>query len=352
MPNYSLGQDLVILEAVGLTLLALVYNRYIKDYDKFIGVLVIVVLLAHTIISAIYLEYTLTVQIVVKTLRFTLYILSTYVFAQLFYERELFKRVFTLFFYISLFPFVFYYFNDRFFSVEEYYTNRFCGLWSEPSALGPFLTVFLIRSFLYRRIFILMLLMLVWFKTDSGSAYVILFVTALGAFGKHSFVLIKKLPIVLLMCFVGVFLFRNLDISRVSAFKKITDVFVYTDLSKGVAGQSRIQTLLNSINIMVREKALFIGYGTNTWETITNRRQDLRIFNLVHMLFISYGFWSFGMIGLIISRARKVLPLLSEFESLLCLSFLTSAFINSAQGALLWKVGLLFLFIRYNREDL
>ena len=349
LPDYSLGQLLVIIEIIGITILGIIYNQNIKEYHKVLGLIMLALLITHTVISALYIEYALSYQIIIKTIRFIIYIYSTFIFAQLFYDVELFRKVFTVFFYFSLIPFFFYLVDNSLFSIKEYYSSRFCGLFSEPSALGPFLTVFVLSAFLNRRYIFLLFLAIVWLKTDSGSAYVILFVTSITIYGRFSLSILRKMPLMLILGLVIVLSWTNLSHLKISALKKITDMFVYTDLSNGVAGQSRIQTLLNSINIMVEDRALFIGYGTNTWETITNRKQELRIFNLVHMLFISYGYWSLGIIGLIFVRAKNIIVSLSNFEKLLFISFLTSAFINSAQGALLWKLGLLFLFIPHRK---
>ena len=152
-----------------------------------------------------------------------------------------------------------------------------------------------------------------------------------------------------------IFLLANLligkiDTSILTSLGKIEGLFKYTDIQSGTAGQARIQTLFNSVFIMIKEQGYFLGYGTNTWEAITFKDQNLRIFNFIHLIIISFGFFSIPIFYLFIKNAIKKYKKFQNFENfelIMMLSFIISTIINSAQGSIIWKIAFLFLFANF-----
>ena len=348
LPLYNLGEDLVVLEVLGISFLGFLYSSAINEKHRISIAIFMIFSFVHTSMASFVIGNSMSLEIILKSLRFITYMVVTYIYALHFYDRVLFEHIFTRLFIISLLPFLVYLINDSYFSIHEYSAKRFSGIYGEPSALGPFLSLFIIKSFIERNILFLLGLLIVWFNTDSGSAYVILFSTLLVLLFNY-IKKVKNLPWVLLILTLSVLSWNSLGLTDVSAFKKLTGLFTGTDLAAGVAGQSRLQTFLNSLLIMANDGAFWTGYGINVWEALTDGRQDLRVFSFTHFLFTSYGIWALVIIILIVIKTRQMLCYLNRFESLMCVSFLVSALINSAEGSLIWKLGLIYVLMSNKR---
>jgi len=350
LPEIIFGQYLVILEVIIISIVGLRYISLLSSKQVSFLFFLNVLLIIHTIVALSFVDYEIKFNVILKTIRFVYYFSVTYLYSKLFYDKEIFKKIFTGFFVLSLIPFLFFLLNSEFFSVKDYYINRYSGIYGEPSALGPLLSVFIIWSIIKKKTYYTFFLLLLLIKTDSGSAYVILFFTSFFFLLKKGIKLKKIILPTLFILLLANLLIGKIDTSILTSFGKIEGLFKYTDIQSGTAGQARIQTLFNSVVIMIKEQGYFFGYGTNTWEAITFKEQNLRIFNFIHLLIISYGFFSIPIFYLFIKNAIKKyknFQNFQNFELIMMLSFTISTIINSAQGSIIWKIAFLFLFANF-----
>ena len=345
-PNFLLGEYMVILEIIGLTLMSVKSFKMLDVNDKLVLIFINILLVIHTIIALYVVDYEVRFDYIFKTIRYVYYVSLTYVFAKLFFDRNIFIKIFINFTVIALIPFVFFVINDNLFSFQDYYVNRFSGIFSEPSALAPFLTFLIIIS-LKKKYFYVLLLCFILLKTDSGTSYIVLLMTLmlmlLKLNKKYFFKLLIIAPIIVIISFY--YLSSSINFSLPTSFKKIETVLYFSNFDNGEFGQARIQTLYNSFMLMINEDAFVFGYGTNTWETITNKEKEFRIFNLIHFIVISFGIFSLYLFYYIFKNVLKRFRILSFEEVCFMLSFLFASLFNSAQGVILWKLFFLFLFI-------
>lgn len=346
-PYFLLGEYTVIIEIIGLTIMSLISFKILDIKDKIALLFINILLVIHTIIALYAIDYEIRFDYIFKTIRYVYYLSLTYVFAKLFFDRKIFIRIFINFTIVALTPFIFFLINDKYFSLHDYYANRFAGLFSEPSALAPFLTFLIILSLRNKKYYYFLLLCFILLKTDSGTSYIVLSITfmlmSLKFNKKFFFKLFVPLSFLGLISFT--YILSNVDLSLLTSFKKIEVVLNNSNLESGEFDQARIQTLYNSIMVMIKEDAFIFGYGTNTWETITNKEQEFRIFNLVHFLVISFGIFSIYIFYFIFKNTLQRFKVLSFQEVCFMLSFLFATLLNSAQGVIIWKLFFVFLFV-------
>ena len=152
LPEIIFGEYLVILEVIIISIVGLRYISLLSSKQVSFLFFFNVLLIIHTIVALSFVDYEIKFNVILKTIRFVYYFSVTYLYSKLFYDKEIFKKIFTGFFVLSLIPFLFFLLNSEFFSVKDYYINRYSGIYGEPSALGPFLSVFIIWSIIKKKI--------------------------------------------------------------------------------------------------------------------------------------------------------------------------------------------------------
>ena len=346
-PNFLLGEYTVIIEIIIATFMSLRYISSLKKNEKLILLFVNIILALHTIIALIVIDYDIQFQYIFKTIRYVYYVSLTYLYARLFFDQKIFFKIFINFTILSLLPFIMFVLNDNFFSLKDYHANRFAGLFSEPSALSPFLTVLIILSIFKKKYFYILPLGYMFFKTDSGTSFIVLILTLmliLFKFNKKTFFKLSITFTVLGLISYS-YISTNIDLSLLTSFQKIETVLYKSNFDNGEFGQARIQTLYNSFMIMFKDNAFVLGYGTNTWEAITNKEKEFRIFNFIHFIFISFGVFAFVLAYFIIRNVIEKFRKLSFEGVCVMLAFLFASLLNSAQGVIIWKIFFLYLFI-------
>ena len=344
LPYFMIGEVMTILEVVVLSVIGIRFSSYLTKIERVNLIVINILLLLHGFLALFWADYSIDFSVIFKIIRFTYYITLTYIFAKIFYDSNIFIKYFINFIIISLLPF--FIFNDNFLSVQDYYANRFAGFYSEPSALSPFLTVLIVLAIIKKKYIYLLLLGFIFLKTDSGTSYLVLSFTLillLFKLGKNTI-----LKVSLFVAFISFFLLNRINLSALTSFNKIETILYMSDFSDGKFGQARIQNFYNSLAIMHSDNTYFIGYGTNTWEAITNKAQELRIFSLTHFILISFGFLTVPLFYLFLKKVIKNYKTLNILELTVMLSFLFASLLNSAQGAIVLKILFLFLFIKLN----
>jgi len=349
LPDIYFGGFMSILEPIIiLTGLMVVKGfRFMWTYSVIVlSVLFFVCLHAN---FAVYISSTFSHSYIwLPQLRFLLYASSTVVFGYFIYEERMFLYTLSAFSFFTLIGWIVYLINSNNFSIVEYTGKRFCFLFSEPSAIAPLTVFWLLFSFQKRSYLLMLLSAAALYVVDSGTGYLLLaiFMVRLG------WNLIKRS---VRSAFISIFAVVILGIMlkdhllSTTAFEKILRLSLL-NIKSGELGQSRLNNIVESMILISGDITYWIGTGLNSWKSLTNNEQSLRVFSFTHLLLVSFGLpFGLSLIALVIRKlARLRFNVPSE---LFILVFSLSSLVNSAQGLLMWKILILGVALSFKLKS-
>jgi hypothetical protein len=342
LPNYEINQPMLYIELTIVFIYMLLFYLKALLKDVILVILILSILFIHLMSVEIVYPSSYFTNSAISLFRMFVYTFTIYIFSKYILDVKYFVDKFlSISLIVLMFTLVNHFIDLGFFYSHGYGFPRPAFMLSEPSSFAPLVSIVFVYGIAKRRFdYVLLSLSSMWVINSGLTIFVPFLALAIYTIHKND----HKLWFSSLI--TGLIIAYFIDLADIHSIERLYYFKDNFSLENGQMGTARLTTFYNVAIDRLDSGTLWIGSGFNTGKIMYENMDMYGEFGLLHMLFTSFGILGLSLylilsvMALIRVRALHGFNLIYIFY----ISLLLSAFINSAQGAILWKFHLIIIF--------